>query len=241
MTGLQKALAGLALLAALIGGGTIGTAGIGHKFGLWQMPVARLLLEYGFYGAAGGAALGVLTLLIALLRQRGGGAFGAILAIAAGAGAAYVPWTMHQKELTLPALHDISTDTQDPPAFVALANERANFENGAAYDSAAAAKQKEAYPDIAPLRSVLPPDRLFAKVLAAAKALGWQIVAQSVEEGRIEATAVSEWFGFKDDIAIRIVADGAGARLDMRSASRTGAHDLGANADRVRAFLAGLR
>ena len=62
-----------------------------------------------------------------------------------------------------------------------------------------------------------------------------------MEEGRIEATAVSEWFGFKDDIAIRIVADGAGARLDMRSASRTGAHDLGANADRVRAFLAGLR
>ena len=47
MTGLQKALAGLALLAALIGGGTIGTAGIGHKFGLWQMPVARLLLSTG--------------------------------------------------------------------------------------------------------------------------------------------------------------------------------------------------
>ena len=241
MTGLQKALAGLALLAALVAAGTIGAAGIGHKYGAWPLPTARLALEYGFYAAAGAAALGVLVVLLALVRQRSGGAFTALLAIAAGAGAAYVPWTMHQKEQSLPALHDVSTDTADPPVFVALANERANFENGAAYDPANAAKQRAGYPDIAPLRSAMPADRLFARALAGVKAQGWQIAAQSAQEGRIEATSVSEWFGFKDDIVIRIAADGAGARLDMRSASRTGAHDPGANAEGVRAFLAGLK
>ena len=241
MTGFQKFLAGLGILIGLIAGGAIGVAGIGHKYGAWPFPTARMLLEYGFYAAAGAAALGVLAILLALVRQKGGGVFSAFLAIAIGGGVAYVPWSMHTKEQTLPAIHDISTDTADPPAFVALANERKNFAAGVDYDPANAAKQKAGYPAIAPLQSPLAAEALFARALIEAGKQGWQIAAKEAEQGRIEATAVSPWFGFKDDVVIRIVPDGAGSRLDMRSAARADMSDLGSNAERITAFIAAMK
>ena len=70
--------------------------------------------------------------------------------------------------------------------------------------------------------------------------LNWEIVSSSREEGRIEATDTTAWWGFKDDIVIRIVAEGNGSKLDIRSMSRVGKSDLGKNAERVRAFLAAL-
>lgn len=241
MTGFQKFLAGLGILVGLIAGGVIGVAGIGHKYGAWPFPTARMLLEYGFYAAAGAAALGVLAILVALLSQRAGGVFSALLAIVIGGGVAYVPWSMHTKEQTLPAIHDISTDTADAPAFVTLANERKNFAAGADYDPANAAIQKAGYPAIGPLMSSLTPEALFARALAEAGKQGWQIAAKEMEQGRIEATSVSPWFGFKDDIVIRIVPDGAGSRLDMRSASRADMSDLGSNAERITAFIAAVK
>ena len=92
-----------------------------------------------------------------------------------------------------------------------------------------------------PLRFAAPPDRVFAAVEAAARALGWEIVAALPAEGRLEATATTAWFGFKDDVVVRVRAEGAGSRVDVRSLSRIGVGDLGTNAARVRAFLAQLR
>jgi hypothetical protein len=241
MSGLQKFLAGLGLLAALIAGGTIGVAGIGHKYGAWPFPTARMLLEYGFYGAAGAAALALLAILIALGRRKGAGVFGAVLALAIGGGVAYVPWSMHQKELAAPLLNDVTTDLVNPPAFVTLANERKNFPNGADYDKANAARQREGYPAIVPLVSATGAGPLFAKALAEVNRQGWQIAAKDSVAGTLEATAVTQWFGFKDDIVIRIVPEGSGARLDMRSASRLTGSDMGANAERIAAFIAAVK
>jgi uncharacterized protein (DUF1499 family) len=82
---------------------------------------------------------------------------------------------------------------------------------------------------------------MFKRAEATARAMGWEIVAAEPGEGRIEATDTTMWFGFKDDIVIRIVPEGEGSRLDIRSMSRVGKSDLGKNADRIRKFLAALK
>jgi uncharacterized protein (DUF1499 family) len=86
-----------------------------------------------------------------------------------------------------------------------------------------------------------PPAQAFDRALAAARAMGWEIVASDPAQGRIEATATTFWFGFKDDIVVRIAAESAGSRLDVRSLSRIGKSDVGANARRIRDYLAKVK
>ena len=104
-----------------------------------------------------------------------------------------------------------------------------------------AAKQQQAYPDIVPLLLNVPPGRAFERALAAAKAKGWDIVASDPAGGRIEATDTTFWFGFKDDVVVRVTPLPTGSRVDARSLSRVGVGDVGANAARVRAFLAAVK
>ena len=87
----------------------------------------------------------------------------------------------------------------------------------------------------------MPPDRALARAEAAARALGWKIVAAAPGQGRLEATATTRWFGFKDDVVVRVTPASGGSRVDIRSVSRVGKSDLGVNARRIRAFLAALR
>jgi uncharacterized protein (DUF1499 family) len=140
-------------------------------------------------------------------------------------------------------IHDVSTDTVNPPQFAAVLPLRAadNATNPTAYDSKTAQLQKATYPDIGPLHLDAQPDQVFTRALSAARAMGWEIVATEPTQGRIEATATSFWFGFKDDIVVRITAEGSGSRVDVRSLSRTGQNDVGANARHIRDFLARIR
>jgi uncharacterized protein (DUF1499 family) len=103
-----------------------------------------------------------------------------------------------------------------------------------------AAQQHQAYPDVRPVTLSDPPARAFERALAAARAQGWEIVAALPAEGRIEATDTTRFFGFKDDIVIRVKAEGAGSRVDVRSLSRVGKSDVGKNASRIRAYLSAL-
>jgi uncharacterized protein (DUF1499 family) len=103
-----------------------------------------------------------------------------------------------------------------------------------------AAKQQSGYPDIRPLELGVPPDAAFARALDAAKSTGWEIVASDAARGRIEATATTPWFGFHDDVVIRVTPTPTGSRIDVRSLSRVGKGDFGTNAKRIRAYLAKL-
>ncbi|HEX7466433.1 MAG TPA: DUF1499 domain-containing protein, partial [Usitatibacter sp.] len=85
-----------------------------------------------------------------------------------------------------------------------------------------------------------PPQKATQSAIDAARACGWEVVSSDAPSGRIEATDTSLWFGFKDDIVVRVRPDGAGSRVDVRSVSRVGKSDIGANAKRVRGFLARL-
>ncbi|HUP94349.1 MAG TPA: DUF1499 domain-containing protein [Burkholderiales bacterium] len=139
------------------------------------------------------------------------------------------------------SIHDITTDTDNPPQFVALRAAREKSPNGPEYGGEKIAQQQKAgYPDIQPLVLNESPARTFERALAAARSMGWDIAAASPEEGRIEATATTRWFRFKDDVVIRVTPAATGTRIDMRSKSRIGRSDLGTNAKRIRAYFAAL-
>jgi uncharacterized protein (DUF1499 family) len=112
---------------------------------------------------------------------------------------------------------------------------------GIAYPSAAAALQAKYYGDIAPAVLDLPPAQAFDRALAVVKAKGWTIVATDPQAGIIDAYDKSLWFGFADDVAIRVKPEGRGSRVDIRSGSRQGRGDFGVNAARVRGFLSALK
>lgn len=136
-----------------------------------------------------------------------------------------------------PPIHDISTDTQNPPAFVVIATLRGENDNPVAYlDDGTAELQAEAYPDIKTIVLRQSPSDIYVAALDAAEAMGWEIVASEPLEGRIEATATTPFVGFKDDVVIRVVADGQDTFVDVRSKSRIGKGDMGVNAARIRAF-----
>ena len=217
---------------------------IGWRAGWWQLRFSLLTLMpwVAYFGIA---ALIVSVVAILLGRSRVGwrGVAIAVAAFAVGAVLAYVPWHYDRIRQTVPPIHDITTDPDNPPAFVAvLAARTAQGGNPVAYEGAKIAQQqRHAYPDIAPLNLSLGRDAAFARALETAKRMGWTIVADDEAAGRIEASDRSRWMGFIDDIVIRVAATDSGARIDVRSSSRVGRSDFGVNAARIRAYLAALR
>ena len=143
-----------------------------------------------------------------------------------------------------PPIHDITTDTADPPPFVAALPLRAaaNAMNPPEYGGAeVAAQQHQAFPDIQPLVMNMPPQQAFERVLDEVREFGWDISAAEPAEGRIEAVDTTLFFGFKDDVVIRLRPVEGGTRVDVRSTSRVGLGDAGTNAKRIRRLLAALR
>ena len=117
------------------------------------------------------------------------------------------------KASRVPAIHDITTDTIQPPPFLVILPLRAGAVNPVDYGGEdVAAKQKQAYPDIVPLALAVPPDRAFDRALAAARGMGWEMVASDPAGGRIEATDTTFWFGFKDDVVVRVTPQPSGSR-----------------------------
>lgn len=142
----------------------------------------------------------------------------------------------------VPAIHDISTDLENRIEFTPdVAAASSNQDPPAEQRAIVEGLQKSGYPDIAPVILALPADQAFARAKAVAEKMpGWNVTHADAETGRIEATATSKLFHFVDDIAIRVRPEGAGSRVDLRSRSRVGQSDLGANAARIRAFSAEL-
>ena len=167
----------------------------------------------------------------------------ALVALIGGGLIAYVPWHYDQLRKTLPPIHDITTDPDNPPAFVAIVPLRqGDGINSVAYEGVKIAdQQRRAYPDILPLTVGLQPDAAFARALETAQQMGWTIVASDKSAGRIEASQRSRWMGFTDDIVVRVAPANSGSRIDVRSSSRYGRSDFGVNAERIRDYLRELR
>jgi uncharacterized protein (DUF1499 family) len=214
-------------------------AALGTRAGWWNFREGFRFLRWGAYCGAVGTVVSAAAGVLARPGSRRRGFLLAISGIVLGAAAFGFPWNWYRMAKRVPMIHDISTDTENPPEFVSILPLRKNASNPAEYGGPEiAAKQHAAYPDIRPLVIGLSTANAYDKALATARQMGWRIVEGNPSEGRIEATATTRWFGFKDDVVIRIVpTPNNGSRLDLRSVSRVGKSDIGTNARRIRAFL----
>ncbi len=235
-------LARLAFLVACAAALLVGVTGPLYRYLGVEYGTARSLMTYGLYGGAAAIALGLATIVPTRPGDRRRGFLAALLALAVGAGAAWVPFSLLLQVREVPRINDITTDVADPPPLVVTLQMRQGAPNPPGYPGTeGAVRQRAAYPDIAPIMLAVPPAEAFKRVDRVAMAMGWDVVARAPAEGRIEAIDTTKWFGFRDDIVVRIRPDGTGSRIDIRSKSRVGRSDLGVNARRIRAFTEKLK
>lgn len=215
-------------------------AGTGYKSGAFELGQAFTLMRYCAYGGITGVGL----VIFYLIWQRPAGLQVLVLFISAlaGLGAFYLPYQQQQIAAKVPPIHDITTNTENPPRFVAIVPLRAGAPNPPDYLGGETAElQRQFYPDILSRVYVQSPEEVFSAVTEVIAEMGWEMVDANAGDGRIEATDTTRWFGFKDDVVIRLEAGPANSTvLDMRSKSRIGRSDIGVNANRIRSFTAAL-
>jgi uncharacterized protein (DUF1499 family) len=230
------------------------------RLGIFALVVAALsavvvrtgLLEIGPALATFGAALvcAALAVLLALAssvpiwRQGKTGIGRAVLGLFLGAALLAYPAYLGSRALKLPAINDITTNPADPPRFAVLARLRPRGSSDYP-GQATAALQRQAYSVIEPLQVSATPQVAYEATLALVHKRKWRVVdalapSPARRNGTIEAIAQTMLMGFRDDIAIRVSPAGSGAQIDMRSASRYGKQDFGANAARIVSFLSDL-
>ena len=221
----------LALVLALVALAMLAISGPGVRFGLLPYGTGLNAFRWGAYVGIAAMVVAVAALLVPASRRRG--VVLPIVALLIGALTFGVPFQFQQTARSVPRINDITTDTENPPKYMTTAR---------AYPGAEFARQQRAaYPDIAPVMLPLPPREAFDRAVKAAEAMGWEVVGRDAAAGILEAVDTTRWFGFKDDIAVRVSAADAGSRVDVRSKSRVGRSDIGTNARRIRAYVERLR
>jgi len=232
--------AGLAVASALV----LLAAPVGYRLGILPLRVAlQTLLRWGAYGGIAAAVVSLAGLVVTLSRPREArrGVMLAAISLLVGLVLVGIPGRFRVGP-PKPPIHDITTDTREPPEYVAVLPLRVNAPNTTVYGGEKiAAQQREAYPDLQPLLLNVAPSQAFDRALTAVREMGWEPVAADAAAGRIEATDTTFWFGFKDDVVIRVRPADGGSRVDVRSLSRVGGGDAGTNAKRIRAYLDTLR
>ncbi len=262
---MRSTLARSVLILALLLPVYFAGAALGARFAVfeWRFSLGTLIVEWGPRLIIGVLVLALAILIATLVKGPRTGWRSALVAVLIPAAAlGYLIWVRGQSE-AIPPIHDISTRPADAPVFSsAIMAERAalpgvnpvvsltaplstlekyqgpNFADRA--DKTLGQIAAEAYPAVTPLTTTASPTVAFAAALAEARAQGWTIVSQDATAGTLDATATTFWFGFQDDVAVRVRAEGAGSVVDVRSTSRVGLSDLGANAARIEAYLAGV-
>jgi uncharacterized protein (DUF1499 family) len=232
--------AGLAVASALV----LLAGPVGYRLGIVSLRVALLtLLRWGAYGAIAAAMVSLAGLVVTLTRPRETRRGILLAAISLLAGVVVLGMLgRFRLGSPKPPIHDITTDTQEPPEYVAVLPLRVTVPNTTEYGGEKiASQQRAAYPDLQPLVLNVPPQQAFDRALATVREMGWELVAADATAGRIEATDTTFWFGFKDDVVIRVRPADGGSRIDVRSLSRVGGGDAGTNAKRIRAYLDALR
>jgi uncharacterized protein (DUF1499 family)/multisubunit Na+/H+ antiporter MnhG subunit len=229
----RLALSGLALSVAVIISALM--SGVGYRLGWWRHPEAFTLFEWATYAA-------IIALLISILgtfktrpkSQKRGlllGITGIVLSLPVISASVLFEYSAS----AYPRINDITTDTQDPPSFW-------DVPNPIEYPGQSVADlQLAAYPDIRSLELDVSPEKAFEKALEVVTKNDWEVIASDVDEGRIEAVDSTLLFGFKDEVVVRIAATDEGSIIDIRSRSRIGRIDRGANAKRIRRYLNALK
>ncbi len=221
---------------------------LGKRLGLWTYEIGFLLLMSGAALGALTVVAGIVGLLIVLLGKRNDAIASRlanhwpnIAGFILGLVVVVFVLKLFLNALQYPLLYDISTDLEDPPTFsAAIGERRGESSNSLAFTAQAAQLHAESYPDVDTL-VILNKSRSesFELAMSVARDMDWTFVTANSESGRFEAVATTFWFGFQDDVVVRVRANskGPGSLIDVRSASRVGVSDIGTNARRIRRFL----
>ncbi|MEE9451805.1 MAG: DUF1499 domain-containing protein, partial [Gammaproteobacteria bacterium] len=217
-------------------------ASLGARFSLWHYSTAFQIIKVevilGLIVVLSALALLICAWVMKLSSNAVWMSLSSILVI----GLVIVP-LLYQFYLVnrLPKIHDITTDWEDPPQFEKIVDLRPANSNTLEYaGESIAAQQRDAYPYIITTYSSLSPAETFGSALAIVRKLNWNVIATDAvneDESIIESTQSSFWFGFTDDIVIRIQAAKGGSKIVIRSVSREGVRDIGPNAKRIKNFI----
>ena len=206
-----------------------------YKLGVVDLGTAFTGFKFGVF--AGIAALILLALQV-IFKRKTVTLGSTVIALLLSAIAIAMPLSMMNKGKSVPPIHDISTDLTNPPKFVAIAPLRADAPNPVEYAGEETAKQqRDAYPDLQTLTYTQSKSELIEATEQAINNLGWELVNSDANNGIVEATDSTMWFGFKDDVVVRVTDNGNERLLDIRSKSRVGGSDLGKNAERIHDFI----
>jgi uncharacterized protein (DUF1499 family) len=223
---------------AVIGALAVFFSGYGYQWSWWHFSTGFSMIPWGTGGAIIGgiiAGVGLFRLKQKTQNMAVAGMVGIFVAVLAIINIGYWYGEIQQG---YPPIHDISTDTENPPSFVAIAPLRKDAPNPAEYAGEETAEaQNDFYTDLEPLRVSLSYDEAYNRALETAREMPWKIVGENKQEGRIEAFEKLAWYGFIDDVVIRIDTTGSGSEIDVRSKSRIGRGDLGVNAKRIKAYF----
>lgn len=255
MNRIKSVLVSVALVVSLALPFYFAVSALATRFGMvdWRFGFGTLTLTIGPMLLIGAAVLGFVALLLALFVKPRSGIVSALVALAIPLIALGYAGYVRSNAEAIPPIHDIVSDPAAPLTYservLAL---RAAVQGGNPIEAdphvpsdprfgpmagkSARELQRSGYPDIHPIMIARPPAEAFEAAQAAARDLGWSIDAADPASGRIEASVRSFWFGFTDDIVVQVSPVAAGSRIDVRSTSRVGVSDLGANAARIRAF-----
>ena len=209
---------------------------VGFRMEWWGYGSSVKILRVAAFVGMAAAVLSVIGIYMAWPGRSRRGLVISILALLIVGPTLVLPLYWGYSKSKLPPIQDISTDLENPPEFWDAPTSRL-------YPGPKVARQQRtAYPDIQPVIFSSPMEQVFPQALTLVKTRGWNLVAAELEEGRIEATVTTFWYGFKDDVIIRLTEVDTGTRVDMRSTSRFGSGgDGGTNANRIRSFLAALQ
>ncbi len=238
----------LAMLALVLAVGAVAAAllaGYGTGRGWWPFAGGLGALRYLMFVALAGVLVG----LFARFRRRESHMLSAIAIIVGLAFSAYL-LSLYRTATSVPAIHDVTTNLDDPPQFVALELRKDNLDKipdlGRPGWEALPPLERwkavhaESYGDLKPVRLAVSPGEAIGRAEALARTRGWAIASAEPQAGQLEATATTRFFRFKDDVIVRARPEGAGSVVDLRSVSRVGTSDLGVNAKRLRDFAEAL-
>jgi len=239
----RKWWASALMIGAVVGLVCLLLGALGTKFGVWGFEGGFMLLGVGTVLAAIVFFLGIIAGVYSMSKKLQAELSAIIIGVVVSVVMLGMMVTQFMAAKAVPPIHNISTDTDAPPQFDKLvAIREAEGANPHEYDREALAQvQKEAYPQIKPLISDVPPGEMQNRVVQVLEAMGLEIVDSNPTAGRVEATDETFWFGFKDDVVVRIRPEGSGSVVDVRSVSRVGQSDLGKNAERISEILNGLK
>ena len=226
------------MIGAIVGAVLLPLGALGHRLGVWSFGTGFVFLAAGAFLSII-VVLGGIAALIAALRT-GREADRPFLYIGLLIGGAIVVLMLAQiaTARSVPPIHNISTDTADPPSFDVATGLRGTDSNPVDYDAAKLAPlQEAAYPRVKPIVSDRTVAESFDRALNVLNGMGLEVVNADQAAGRLEAVATSFWFGFKDDLVVRVRARGTGSVVDLHSVSRVGQSDLGINAKRIEEFI----